>query len=392
MAKLDKDTLDSLSAATRLVALGRNPDESFGFVSTPPYRGSTVLYPSAKACVARENRYVYGLSNNPTMEQLNTLWSELEGAAGSVACQSGAAACTLALMSVLSAGDHLLVTDSVYRPTRRFSDVDLKRFGVETTYYDPMIGGHIRSLFKPNTRAIFTESPGSHTFEVQDIPAIVAGAREIGAFTLMDNTWATALLFKPLDFGVDISINAATKYPSGHSDLLAGMVAANARAWPLVKDTHYEVSHYLSPDETFMLLRGLRTMDMRLREQGKAALEIAHWLKARPEVLKVLHPALPDCPGHEIYKRDFKGSSGLFGLVLKPGLDSLAFIDAATLFGIGFSWGGFESLIIPVDATDYRSATKFAPGGPCVRIQIGLENVDDLKANLDRAFKAIATG
>ena len=255
-----------------------------------------------------------------------------------------------------------------------------------------MIGGHIRSLFKPNTRAIFTESPGSHTFEVQDIPAIVAGAREIGAFTLMDNTWATALLFKPLDFGVDISINAATKYPSGHSDLLAGMVAANARAWPLVKDTHYEVSHYLSPDETFMLLRGLRTMDMRLREQGKAALEIAHWLKARPEVLKVLHPALPDCPGHEIYKRDFKGSSGLFGLVLKPGLDSLAFIDAATLFGIGFSWGGFESLIIPVDATDYRSATKFAPGGPCVRIQIGLENVDDLKANLDRAFKAIATG
>lgn len=390
MSNLDKSQRAALAPATQLVVGGRNPDESFGFVSMPPYRGSTVLYPNAKACVARENRYVYGLSNNPTMEQLNTLWSELEGAAGSVACQSGAAACTLGLMSVLSAGDHLLVTDSVYRPTRRFCDVVLKRFGVETTYYDPMIGGNIRSLFKPNTRAIFTESPGSHTFEVQDIPAIVAAAREIDAFTLMDNTWATALLFKPLDFGVDISINAATKYPSGHSDLLAGMVAANARAWPRVKDTHYEISHYLSPDETFMLLRGMRTMDMRLREQGKAALEIAHWLKARPEVLKVLHPALPDCPGHEIYKRDFKGSSGLFGLVLKPGLDSLAFIDAATLFGIGFSWGGFESLIIPVDASDYRTATKFAPGGPCVRIQIGLENVEDLKANLAQAFKAAA--
>lgn len=386
MSKLGKDELAKLGASTRLISSGRNPDESFGFVSTPPYRGSTVLYPSAQACMTRSNRYVYGLTNNPTMEQLNTLWSDLEGAAGSVACQSGAAACSLALMSVLSAGDHLLMTDSVYRPTRRFCDVVLKRFGVETTYYDPMIGGDIRSLFRPNTRAIFTESPGSHTFEVQDIPAIVAAAREIDAYTLMDNTWATALLFRPLDFGIDISINAATKYPSGHSDLLAGMVAANARTWQRVKDTHYEVSHYLSPDETFMLLRGLRTMDLRLREQGKSALEIAHWLKKRPEVLKVWHPALPDCPGHEFYKRDFKGSSGLFGAVFQPDFNAHAFIDASKLFGIGFSWGGFESLIIPVDATDYRTVTPFNPGGPCVRIQIGLESVDDLKADLDQAF------
>jgi len=386
MSKIGKDQFEKLAAPTRLVVGGRNPDESFGFVSTPPYRGSTVLYPSAKSCFTRENRYVYGLTNNPTMEQLNTLWSDLEGAAGSVACQSGAAACSLGLMAVLGAGDHLLMTDSVYRPTRRFCDTVLKRFGVETTYYDPMIGGNIRSLFKPNTRAIFTESPGSHTFEVQDIPAIVAAAREIDAFTLMDNTWATALLFRPLDFGIDISINAATKYPSGHSDLLAGMVAANARTWQRVKDTHYEVSHYLSPDETFMLLRGLRTMDLRLREQGRSALEIAHWLKARPEVLKVLHPALPDCPGHDIYKRDFKGSSGLFGLVLKPGYDNLAFIDAASLFGIGFSWGGFESLMIPVDATDYRTVNPFNPGGPCVRIQIGLEATGDLIACLEAAL------
>lgn len=378
-----------LKLATRLITGGRNPDESFGFVSIPPYRGSTVLYPSAKACLARENRYAYGLTGNPSMEQLNTLWSELEGAEGSVALCSGAAACTVALLAVLSAGDHLLVPDSVYRPTRNFCNGMLKRMGIETTYYDPMIGGGIRTLFKPNTRAIFTESPGSHTFEVQDIPAIVAAAREINAFTLMDNTWATAIYFKALDFGIDISINAATKYPSGHSDVLAGMIAANARALPLVKAAHYELGQYLSPDDTYTLLRGLRSMDLRLREQGKAALEIAHWLKARPEVLKVLHPALPDCPGHEFFKRDFTGSSGLFGFVLKPGHDSLAFIDATDLFGVGFSWGGFESLMIPVDATSYRTATPFAPGGACIRIQIGLENIDDLKADLDRAFKAI---
>lgn len=380
-----------LKLATRLITGGRNPDESFGFVSIPPYRGSTVLYPSAKACLARESRYAYGLTGNPSMEQLNTLWSELEGAEGSVALCSGAAACTVALLAVLSAGDHLLVPDSVYRPTRNFCNGMLRRMGIETTYYDPMIGGGIRTLFKPNTRAIFTESPGSHTFEVQDIPAIVAAAREINAFTLMDNTWATAIYFKALDFGIDISINAATKYPSGHSDVLAGMIAANARALPLVKAAHYELGQYLSPDDTYTLLRGLRSMDLRLREQGKAALEIAHWLKARPEVLKVLHPALPDCPGHEFFKRDFTGSSGLFGFVLKPGYDSLAFIDATDLFGVGFSWGGFESLMIPVDATSYRTVTPFAPGGACIRIQIGLENIEDLKADLAQAFAAIAT-
>ena len=389
MSKLSSEDRNALRPATRLVVGGRNPDESFGFVSVPPYRGSTVLYPSAKACMARENRYTYGLTGNPSMEQLNAVWSEIEGAAGSVALCSGAAACTVALLAVLRAGDHLLVPDSVYRPTRNFCNGMLTRMGVTTTYYDPMIGGGIRALFRPNTRAIFTESPGSHTFEVQDIPAIVAAAREIGAFTLMDNTWATALYFKALDFGVDISVNAATKYPSGHSDVLAGMIACNARALPLVKAAHYELGQYLSPDDTFTLLRGLRTMDLRLREQGKAALDIAHWLKGRPEVLKVLHPALPDCPGHEVFKRDFTGSSGLFGFVLKPGYDSLAFIDAATLFGVGFSWGGFESLMIPVDATDYRTATPFNPGGPCVRIQIGLEDVEDLKANLAKAFEAI---
>lgn len=390
MSKLGDIDKNNMRISTKLVAGGRKPSESYGFVSMPPFRGSTVLFPSAKACISRENRYVYGLTGNPTMEQLNTLWSEIEGAAGSVACPSGAAACSLALLAVLSAGDHLLVPDSVYRPTRRFCDVMLKRFGVETTYYDPMIGGEIRSLFRPNTKAIFTESPGSQTFEIQDIPAIVAAAREINAFTLMDNTWATALYFRALDFGIDISINAATKYPSGHSDVLAGMVAANTRAWPLVRDAHYELGQYLAPDDTFMILRGLRTMELRLREQGAVALEIAHWLKARPEVLKVLHPALPDCPGHEIFKRDFTGSSGLFSFVLKPGTDSHAFIDAATLFGIGFSWGGFESLMIPFDATDYRSVKKFDLGGPAIRIQIGLENVDDLKANLAGAFDAIA--
>ena len=392
MAKLSKDQIRAMAPSTQLANLGRAPDESFGFVSTPPYRGSTVLYPSAGACLDHKNRYTYGRRNNPTMEALNSLWSELEGAAGSVVCPSGAAACSVALLSVLEAGDHLLVTDSVYRPTRDFCQNILKRYGVETTFYDPGLGAGITKLFRPNTRAVFTESPGSLTFEMQDIPAIAAAAKAHGAFTLMDNTWATGLYFRPLDHGVDISINAATKYPSGHSDLLAGMIAANARAFPKVLKTHGDLGMYLGPDDIFLLLRGIRTMPLRLKEQGASALAIATWLEGRPEVLSVAHPALPSHPGHALFKRDFTGASSLFGFTLRPlsRPQVEAFLNAATLFGMGYSWGGFESLLIPFDATEFRTATTFAPGGSCFRMQVGLEDPKDLIANLEGAFAALA--
>jgi len=392
MAKLDKHAIGKLGAETRLIVSGRNTDESFGFVSTPPYRGSTVLYPDAESCLNHTNRYTYGRRGNPTMDALTSLWSDLEGAAGTVVCPSGASACTTALLSVVSAGDHVLVTDSVYRPTRQFCDGMLRRMGVETTYYDPAVGAGIAALMRPNTKAVFTESPGSQTFEMQDIPAIARVAAAHGAFTIMDNTWATPLYFRPLDYGVDITVNAATKYPSGHSDLLAGLVAANARAWPKVRDTHGDLGLYLGPDDIFLLLRGLRTMPLRLKEQAASAMTIARWLERRPEVLRVLHPALETDPGHALFKRDFKGACSLFGFVLKPVSKAKyeAFLNGAHLFGMGYSWGGFESLMIPFDATSYRTATPFAPGGNCVRIQIGLETTDDLIASLDAAFAAMA--
>lgn len=392
MSKLGKDDISKLGVATQITLGGRNPDESFGFVSTPPYRGSTVLYPDAAHCLDHKNRYTYGRRNNPTTEALTTLWSDLEGAAGSVVCPSGAAACTVALLSVLSAGDHLLVTDSVYRPTREFCENMLKRYGVETTYYDPAIGGDIAKLFRPNTKAVFTESPGSLTFEMQDIPAIAAAAKAHGAYTLMDNTWATPLYFRPLDHGVDISINAATKYPSGHSDVLAGLIAANARAFPKVLKTHGDLGIYLGPDDVFLLLRGLRTMPLRLREQAASALAIAQWLETRPEVVSVAHPALPSHPGHALYKRDFKGASSLFGFTLKQlsRAQTEAFLDNAKLFGMGYSWGGFESLLIPVDARDFRTVVPFNPGGSSFRIQVGLEDSADLIASLTAALEAMA--
>ncbi|MCA0424434.1 MAG: cystathionine beta-lyase [Proteobacteria bacterium] len=392
MSKLSKDEIGKLAPATRIVANGRNPDESFGFVSTPPYRGSTVLYPDADACLSHRNRYTYGRRGNPTMEALTSLWSELEGAAGTVVCPSGASACAVALLSVLGAGDHLLVTDSVYRPTRDFCDRVLARYGVTTTYFDPQIGAGISALFQPNTKAVFTESPGSLTFEMQDIPAIAAAAKAHGAVTLMDNTWATPLCFRPLDHGVDISINAATKYPSGHSDLLAGLVAANADTFPRVLKTHGDFGIYLGPDDVFLLLRGLRTMPLRLKEQAASALAIAEWLEKRPDVVSVAHPALPSHPGHALFKRDFSGASSLFGLTVKQmtRAQTVAFLDNAKLFGMGYSWGGFESLIIPVDATEFRTAVPFAPGGSAFRLQIGLEDTTDLITSLEAAFAAAA--
>jgi cystathionine beta-lyase len=392
MKQLSREEKLTLDADTRLVIGGRNSAESFGFVNTPPYRGSTVVYANAADCLAHRNRFTYGRRGNPTSEALESLWSELEGAAGTVICPSGAAAVSTAILSCLKAGDHLLMVDSTYRPTRSFCDGVLRRYGVETSYYDPMIGAGIADLVRPNTRAIYLESPGSQTFEVQDVPAIVGVAKARGLVTLIDNTWATPLLFRPLDFGVDIAINAATKYPSGHSDVLIGLVAANAAAFPALKATHGDLGLYLGPDDVFLTLRGLRTMGLRLREQGANALRVAEHLAGHPQVASVRHPALPGCPGHEFFARDFKGASGLFAIVLKAESDRQVetFLDSLKLFAMGYSWGGFESLAVPFDCTDYRSATRFAPGGRAVRLNIGLESPKDLIADLDQALAAMA--
>ena len=389
--KMTQAAFNRLKDRTKLVYAGRDPWEQHGFVNTPIYRGSTVLAPTMEALLARSNRYIYGTLGTPTSDALESAWSAIAGAKGTVCVGSGLAACSLALLSCLKAGDHLLVTDSVYRPTRHFCEGFLKRFGVETTYFDPMIGEGIAALFKPNTAAVFTEAPGSQSFEVQDVPTIARIAHAHNATVIMDNTWATPFFFPPHEMGVDLAIEAGTKYLSGHSDLLLGLVSANERSWAALRDTYDAMAICAGPEDMFLALRGMRSMLLRLKEQEKAALDMAHWLKARPEVLKVLHPALPDCPGHEIWKRDFKGSSGLFSIILKPVSQKAvaAMLDDLALFGMGYSWGGFESLIIPFDCSTYRSVTKWEPGGPALRIQIGLEDVEDLKIDLDAGFSRL---
>ena len=388
MSKLSADTRAGLRSRTRLVHAGRDPQEQHGFVNTPIYRGSTVLADTIDDYQGGRNRYTYGTHGTPTTDALTTAWSDLAGAEGTVLTPSGLAAITVALLAVLGAGDHLLVTDSAYFPTRRFCDGTLKRFGVETTYYDPTVGAGIAELFRPNTRAVLVEAPGSQSFEMQDIPAIAAEAHRRDICVVMDNTWATPIFFPPHARGVDIAIEAGTKYLSGHSDLLLGLTSANARYWPALKRCFTEFAICAGPEDVFLALRGLRTMELWLREAERQALDMARWLQARPEVLRVLHPALPDDAGHAIWKRDFLGSSGLFSLVLKPTSRAAvaAMVDGLELFGIGASWGGYESLVIPFDCGSYRTATTWAPGGPTLRLSIGLEDLDDLKADLDRGF------
>ncbi len=373
---------------TRLAHAGRRPDEQFGFINTPIYRGSTVLAPTMDDLLRRTNRYVYGTKGTPTTEALETAWSEISGAKGTVLAPSGLAAVTLALLSCLKAGDHLLMTDSVYRPTRVFCEDVLRRYGVETTYYDPLVGAGIAALMRPNTAAIFTEAPGSQSFEMQDVPAIAEAAHRAGALVLMDNTWATPLFFPPHERGVDLAIEAGTKYLGGHSDLLLGLVSANERAWPALRATFDAFANCPGPEDVFLALRGLRTMELRLKEAERQALALARWLAQRPEVERVLHPALPDCPGHDIWKRDFLGSSGLFSIILHPASQRAlaSMLDGLELFGMGYSWGGFESLITPFNCSDYRSVTKWEPAGPALRIQVGLEDIEDLKADLDAGF------
>ena len=291
---------------------------------------------------------------------------------------------------MLKAGDHLLVCDNAYRPSRNFCNGMLARYGVETTYFDPLIGAGITGLLKPNTRAVLVEAPGSQTFEMPDIPAIAAAAHAHGALVIDDNTWATPLYHRSLEQGVDISMQAATKYVGGHSDIMFGTISANAKAWPLIAEGIQLLGVCAGPDDVFLALRGVRTLAVRLAQHYRSGLDMARWLAGRPEVVRVLHPALENDPGHAIWKRDFSGASGLFSIILRPASQKAvdALLDTVRLFGMGYSWGGFESLIIPFDCAPYRTATKWAPDGPALRLHIGLENVEDLKADLERGFAA----
>ncbi len=379
---------------TRVVTAGRDPQAYHGFVNPPVYHASTVLYPSAEDFLAHRARYQYGRRGTPTTEALELTVQELEGphCAGVSLLPSGLAAVSAALLSVVHAGDHILVTDSAYGPTRIFCDQILTRLGVTTTYYDPLVGGAIADLIQVNTRAVFLESPGSLSFEMQDVPAIAQAAHAKGALVLMDNTWASPLYFRALDFGVDLSIHAGTKYFGGHSDVMLGTVAANSKTAASLKTFVGANGLCVGPDDVYLGMRGLRTLAVRLERHHASGLAVARWLEQRPEVLRLLHPALPSHPGHALWKRDFTGASGLFSMVFKPVPQQAvyAFLDTLELFGIGASWGGYESLAIPFDCTKIRTATRWAPGGPTVRFHIGLEAVEDLIADLERGFAAQA--
>jgi cystathionine beta-lyase len=381
-----------LRAETTLVTAGRDTTAQKGFVNPPVVHGSTVLYPTAEDLHAHRGEFQYGRRGTPTTKALQEALMALEGpqCAGVGIAPSGLAAISTTLLAVLKAGDHLLVCDNAYRPTRNFCNGILVRYGVEITYFDPLIGAGIAGLFKPNTKAIVVEAPGSQSFEMPDIPAIAAAAHARGALVIDDNTWATPLYHRSLEQGVDISMQAATKYIGGHSDIMFGTISANEKAWPLIAEAIYLLGVCTGPDDVFLALRGLRTLSVRLAQHYQSGLEMARWLATRPEVIRVLHPALESHPGHAIWKRDFTGASGLFSIVLQPKSQQAvdALLDTLKLFGMGYSWGGFESLAIPFDCEPYRTATKWAPGGPSLRLHIGLENVDDLKADLERGFEA----
>ncbi|SMH44327.1 cystathionine beta-lyase [Mesorhizobium australicum] len=382
---------DGFGVNTRLAHIGNDPRDFHGFVNPPVVHASTVLFPDARTMATRGQKYTYGTRGTPTTDALATAIDHLEGSAGTIVVPSGLAAVTVPLLGFVAAGDHVLITDSVYRPTRHFADTMLKRLGVEVEYYDPLVGAGLAALMKPNTRVVFTESPGSNTFEIQDIPAIAKAAHAGGAVVMMDNTWATPLYLRPLDHGVDISIHAATKYPAGHSDVLLGTVSANAACWPKLSEAFNTLGCCAGPDDVYQVLRGLRTMGVRLAHHQQSALDIARWLEGQNGVARVLHPALESFPGHALWKRDFSGASGIFSVVLAGGGEKQAhaFLDALQIFGLGYSWGGYESLAVPVFLGD-RVIAKGPYEGPVMRLQIGLEDVKDLKADISRGLSAAA--
>ena len=386
----------NLAPATQVVAAGRRPEWTGGIVNTPVWRASTILYDTvadlrARGAADTHHRLFYGRRGTPTQWSLADALTELEpGAEATFLYPSGVAAIAAAFLSVLSPGDELLLVDSAYDPTRSLATGLLKRMGISTRFYDPLIGAGIAELIGDDTRAIFLESPGSLSFEVQDVPAIVAAAKTRGLVTIMDNTWATPLLFPAIRHGIDLSVLACTKYVVGHSDVMLGSVTAAPGRFTALRDTSFELGQHVGPDDAWLGSRGLRTMAVRLAQHGASALKIARWLQAQPGVARVLHPALPDCPGHEHFARDFTGASGLFAFVLDGGDDAAraALIDSLHLFGIGYSWGGFESLALPIDPDSHRSVARRGYAGPLVRLQIGLEDPDDIIGDLDAGLAA----
>ena len=380
---------------TRIVTLGRDPVHNHGIINPPVYHASTVLFPTVQALEQRKSqpgkRVSYGISGTPTQFALENAIAALEGGHDACLFPSGLAAVAFAILAYVKAGDHILVVDAVYGPTRQFCDESLRRFGVETTYYRPGIGAGIASLMKPNTRLVFVESPGSVTMEIQDIPAIAAVAKPLGVTIVMDNTWGSPLFFKPFTKGVDVSIQAVTKYIAGHSDVMMGSVTATPDAWPALKKTAAIWGQNAAPDDCFLALRGLRTIAVRMRHQQAAALRVARWLQTRPEVARVLYPALPEDPGHTVWKRDFTGAAGVFSAVLNPcsAAALAAMLEGMQLFGMGFSWGGYESLMVPGSATMQRTVDPWKGPGPLVRLQIGLEDPEDLIADLEAGLERL---
>lgn len=374
---------------TRLIEGGRRREWRGRLVNVPVERASTILFDSVDELQKSRpglGQYRYGLQGTATHWALSEALTDLEpGAAGTILFPTGLAAITAPLLTLLSPGDELLAPDSVYGPTRKFCDTTLKRLGIGVRYYDPLLGPAIETLLRPETSAILLESPGSLTMEVQDVPGICAIARERRITTLLDNTWATPLLFRAISAGVDVAILAGTKYVGGHADLMLGSVTATEPLYEKLQTGAWDLGYAVSPDDAWLASRGIRTMALRLKQHQESALRIAHWLKERPQVGRVLHPALADCPGHEFWKRDFKGASGLFSFELKDGdrQKRSAFIDSLKLFGIGYSWGGFESLVLPADP--HRTVSK-APAGNLVRLHVGLEDPEDLIVDLSAAF------
>ncbi|WP_316674648.1 cystathionine beta-lyase [uncultured Tolumonas sp.] len=379
----------SFELATRITMLGRNTDEQCGFVNPPLYRGSTVVHKTVEDIEQRRGRFFYGTAGSPTIASLEDAWTQLTGAHGTVLSPSGLGSVALALMTTTKSGDHILIPDSIYGPSRSFCDNFLRKYGVDTEYYAPLIGADIEKLVKKNTSTIFMESPGSQTMEIQDIPALVSVAKKYGLKTILDNTWATPIFFDAHENGIDISVEAGTKYLSGHSDLLIGLASANRETWPELRATYDAMAMLPGAEDCLLALRGLRTMHLRIKETERKALELALWLQKRPEVEKVLHPAINDCPGHNIWKRDFKGSSGVFSVVLNANFKRTGFtkmLDDMSIFKLGYSWGGYESLVVPIQPQRDRSVTAWPYKGFAFRLQIGLEDLDDLKTDLKYGF------
>ena len=378
---------------TKLCHAGRDPARDHGAVNPPVYHVSTVLYESLAEMKSRSKPMQkgimqYGRMGTPTTFALEEAVAELDGGYGAIAVPSGMAAIAGALLALVKTGDHVLVVDSVYHRTREFCDHTLSRFGMEVTYYDPRLGADIAALIRPNTRAVYTESPGSQTFEIQDIPAISEAAHRAGATVLMDNTWASPLLCKPLALGADVVIHAGTKYIVGHSDAMLGLISTGPELYETIRESNQFLGYGVGPDDIYLGLRGLRTLGVRLARHQENGLRLAEWFQGRPEVERVLHPALPDHPDHALWQRDFSGASGLFGVILKPQSAAAvtAMMDGMDLFGMGFSWGGYESLLVPIDPPPERSATAWQTSGPLLRVHAGLEDAGDLIEDLAAGF------